>query len=93
MRIVALGLALLIGWSGPAFAVNTWAGNTPADMAEEQEACGADAQRFCGPISVVFIFEMENCLKRHLKQLSRACRQELSPTDFRKYHGDNFDLF
>lgn len=93
MRIVSLGLALLLISSAPAFAVNTWAGNTPQDMAEEQEACDADAQRFCGPVATVFIFEMENCLKRHLKQLSSACRQELSPTDFRKYHDSNFDLF
>jgi hypothetical protein len=93
MRIVPLGLALLLGWTCPAFAVNTWAGNTPEDMAEEQEACGADAARFCGPVATIFIFEMENCLKRHMPQLSKACRQELSPTDFRKYHDSNFDLF
>lgn len=93
MRIFSLGLALLLISAAPAFAVNTWAGNTPQDMGEEQEACDADAQRFCGPVATIFIFEMENCLKRHLKQLSSACRQELSPTDFRKYHDSNFDLF
>jgi hypothetical protein len=93
MRIVAPGLALLLSWSGPAYAVNTWAGSAPWDMTGEQEACGADAERFCGPVSTIFVFEMENCLKRHIGQLSRACRQELTPTDFRKYHGRNLDFF
>ncbi|WP_363350976.1 hypothetical protein [Methylocystis echinoides] len=92
MKIVALGLAFLICGSAPARAVNTWAGNTAEDMAEEQDACAYDADRFCGG-NTVFIFEMENCLKRHMPQLTRACRHELTPTDFRKYHTDPFNFF
>lgn len=92
MKLVALALSFLICGSAPAFAVNTWAGNTALDMAEEQDACAVDAGRFCGG-NTLFIFEMENCLKRHLRQLTRPCRNALSPTDFRKYHDGSTDPF
>ncbi|WP_156824770.1 hypothetical protein [Methylocystis rosea] len=87
-------IALLCAMSGatPALAVNTWAGSTADDMAVEQDACAPDAYRFCGG-NTVFIFEMENCLKRYMPYLSRSCRKQLSPTDFRKYHGEEPDFF
>lgn len=90
----AIFLALLCAASGatPALAVNTWAGNTADDIAEEQNACAADAYRFCGG-NTVFVFEMENCLKRHMPYLSRPCRKQLSPTDFRKYYREEPDFF
>ncbi len=87
MKNLLLALVFLVGASAPAVAVNTWAGNTSQDMAEEQDACARDADRFCGG-NTLFIFEMENCLKRHLPKLTRACRKELTPTDFRKYYRD-----
>lgn len=92
MKTAALAIAFLICGSAPASAVNTWAGNTAEDMAEELDACAFDADRFCGG-NTIFIFEMENCLKRHLRQLTRPCRAALSPTDFRKYHGGGLDPF
>ena len=92
MKILASAFAFVVLACAPAFAVNTWAGNTAEDMAEEQGACAVDAGRFCGG-NTVFIFEMENCLKRHIRQLAPACRQELTPTDFRKYHDEEFDPF
>lgn len=91
-KIAALATAFLIGGAAPALAVNTWAGNTSSDMSEEQEACWGDAYRFCGG-NTIFIFEMENCLKRHMRHLTRACRAELTPTDFRKYHRKSADPF
>lgn len=80
--LAALGSAL---FSAPAGAVNTWASNTAEDQAEMQRACGRDAYRFCGG-NTIFIFEMENCLKQFLPKLSKACRAQLTPTDFRKYY-------
>jgi hypothetical protein len=90
----AIFLALLCAASGvtPALAVNTWAGNTSDDMAAEQKACAYDAYRFCGG-NTVFIFEMENCLKRYMPYLSRPCRKQLSPTDFRKYYREEPHFF
>lgn len=94
-RIAVIAIILSSSWAAPALAVNTWAGSSSADMAEEQDACAADAYRFCGG-NTTFVFEMENCLKRHMGQLSKPCRKLLSPTDFRKYHQEEqlpFDGF
>ena len=85
LKTAVLTLAVSMAGLGPALAVNTWAGNTAEDMAQEQRVCSYDAYRFCGG-NTVFIFEMENCLKRHLPYLTKVCRQQLTPTDFRKYH-------
>ncbi len=74
----------------PAQAVNTSAGSSAEDMAEEAQACGSDAAKFCG--GTILIFAMENCLKEHLRQLTKACRQQLMPTDFRKYRQQGPDL-
>lgn len=93
-RLISLALAAWLGSASAGFAqslfgddtgVNTWAGNTSSDQSEEASACFGDATRFCGG-NTIFIFEMENCLKRHLRQLSKPCRAQLTPTDFRKYH-------
>jgi hypothetical protein len=64
-------------------------------LAFEKRACAGDAARFCGG-NTLLIFAMENCLKRYLPRLSKACRSQLTPTDFRKYHrreAHPFDLF
>jgi hypothetical protein len=84
-HVAALIALFALGAPAPAGAVNTWAGNTAEDMAVEQRACAGDAARFCGG-NTFLIFEMENCLKRYLPRLSKACRRQLSPTDFRKYY-------
>lgn len=63
----------------------SYSGVTAEDIAEEQEACSADAMRFCGGNQMA-IFEMESCLSRHTRQLSLACKDEIAPTDFSKYH-------
>lgn len=95
IRSTLIGIAFALGCANTAFAVNTWAGSSPEDMAEEQAACAPDAYRFCGG-NTVFIFEMENCLKGHMGQLSKACRRQLSPTNFKKFYKEEpnpFDLF
>lgn len=87
-KIIALAVLFSLSVT-PALArslgTNTWAGNTAEDMVDEQDACRGDAYRFCGG-NTIFIFEMENCLKQHMRRLSKPCRQMLAPTDFRKYY-------
>ena len=65
---------------------------TAENIGEEQEACAADAARFCGG-NVTALFEMEICLSRHTRQLSPACKDQIAPTDFRKYHEEADNLF
>lgn len=91
-KLVALTLLYSIVAIPSALAQNTSAASTAEDMAAEQAACREDAERFCGG-NTIFIFEMENCLKRYRKQLSKACRQQLSPTDFRKYYREEAHPF
>ncbi|WP_424361122.1 hypothetical protein [Methylocystis parvus] len=92
MKIAVIGTLSSLIWAAPALAVNTWAGSSPEDMAEEQEACAPDAYRFCGG-NTIFVFEMENCLKRHMSQLSKPCRKQLSPTNFKKYYNEEWHPF
>lgn len=84
-KAIAFAICLFFCSAAPARAVNTWAGNTSLDYSEMQRACGFDAHRFCGGATIL-IFEMENCLKAYLPRLTKACRAQLTPTDFRKYY-------
>ena len=65
-----------------------YSGLTAADIADEQEACAADAERFCGG-NVTFLFEMESCLSRYITKISKDCRSYIRTTDFRQYHPNN----
>lgn len=65
-----------------------YSGLTAADIADEQEACSADAERFCGG-NVTFLFEMESCLSRYISKISKECRSYIRTTDFRQYHNEN----
>lgn len=71
---------------------HSYSGVTAENIAEEQEACSADAVRFCGGNQMA-IFEMESCLSRYTQKLSSACREEIAPTDFRKYHEIEQNMF
>ena len=84
-KVAAAALIACFVSGASAQGVNTWAGNTSEDFAEMQRACGYDAHRFCGGVTIL-IFEMENCLKGYLPRLTKACRAQLTPTDFRKYY-------
>jgi hypothetical protein len=70
----------------------SYSGVTAEDIAEEQEACGADAYKFCGGNDIA-IFEMESCLSRHVNQLSKACRLQIAPTNFKDYYNEEPHLF
>lgn len=65
-----------------------YSGLTAADIADEQEACAEDADRFCGG-NVTALFEMESCLSRYTSKLSATCRPFIRSTDFRHYHNEN----
>ena len=70
----------------------SYSGVTAEDIAEEQEACGADAYKFCGGNDIA-LFEMESCLSRHVNQLSKACRLQIAPTNFKDYYNEEPHLF
>jgi hypothetical protein len=82
----------LIGSSVAVAQQHSYAGVTAEDIGEEQEACAADAYRFCGGNDIA-LFEMENCLSHHLGQLSKACRAQIAPTDFKKYYQEEAHPF
>lgn len=71
---------------------HSYAGVTAENIGEEQEACAADAYRFCGANDIA-LFEMENCLSRHLGQLSKSCSEQIAPTDFKKYYQEEAHPF
>jgi len=80
-----------------AFAQNTPAESTADDMAAEEDACREDACRedadkSCGG-DTIFIYGMENCLKRYRRWLSKACRRRLSPANFNKYYHEEAHPF
>ena len=70
----------------------SYSGVTAEDIAEEQEACGPDAYKFCGGNDIA-LFEMESCLSRHVNQLSKACRLQIAPTNFKDYYNEEPHLF
>ena len=70
----------------------SYSGVTAEDIAEEQEACSADAYKFCGGNDIA-LFEMESCLSRHVNQLSKACRLQIAPTNFKEYYNEEPHLF
>lgn len=71
---------------------HSYSGVTAENMAEEQEACSLDAMRYCGGFQLG-IFEMESCLSKHVNQLTSACRDEIAPTDFKKYYSEEQHIF
>lgn len=70
----------------------SYSGVIAENIAEEQQACASDAARFCGG-NVMALFEMEICLSHYTRQLTPACKEQIAPTDFKKYHKAEEDLF
>ena len=80
-------ILLLLLLSTPAYAQqHTWASSTPEDMGEEQQACAIDIAKYCGGAFSIMIFETESCLAKFVDKLTPACKEQIAPTDFRKYH-------
>lgn len=78
---------LLLLLSTPAYAQqHTWASSTPEDMGEEMRACAPDINKYCGGAFSMLIFETESCLGKNVDKLTPACKEQIAPTDFRKYY-------
>lgn len=65
---------------------HTWASSTPEDMEQEMKACAPDINRYCGGAFSMLIFETESCLTKYVDKLTPECKDQIAPTDFRKYH-------
>ncbi len=91
-NMFSLALGLVLATSPVQAQQHSYSGVIAENIAEEQEACASDAARFCGG-NVMAIFEMELCLSRHTRQLTPACKDQIAPTDFRKYHDEADNLF
>lgn len=88
-------LTTAFAFFSPAYSVaqqHTYGGSTADDVASEQNACYLDAQKFCGG-NDIFVFEMETCLANHLSQLSKGCRKQIAPTNFKKYYSEEAHPF
>lgn len=65
---------------------HTWGSSTPEDMGDEMRACAYDINRYCGGAFSMLIFETESCLAKYVDKLTPECKEQIAPTDFRKYH-------
>lgn len=60
--------------------------------AAEISACNADAAKYCGD-EIMWQHEMEECLTKHINQVSKACKAQLQPFSFKKYYNTEPHLF
>lgn len=55
--------------------------------ASEIDACSRDAAKFCND-EIMWQHEMEECLRQHIDQISKACKAQLQPFSFKKYYNE-----
>lgn len=60
--------------------------------AAEISACNYDAAKYCGD-DIMWQHEMEECLTKHINQVSKACKAQLQPFSFKKYYNSEPHLF
>jgi hypothetical protein len=60
--------------------------------AAEITACNADAAKFCND-EIMWQTDMEECLLKHMSQVSKACQAQLKPFSFKKYYNSEPHLF
>ena len=53
--------------------------------AAEINACNADAIKYCND-EIMWQHEMEECLIKHINQVSKACKAQLQPFSFKQYY-------
>lgn len=58
----------------------------------EINACANDAAKYCDD-DIMWQHEMEDCLRQHMNQVSKACRAQLKPFDFKQYYNNEPHLF
>ena len=85
--VLGLLLAGLIG--SPAHARDYSAGEGGA---AEIDACAKDAAKYCND-DIMWQHEMEDCLREHIGQISKACRAQIKPFDFKQYYNSEPHLF
>ncbi len=90
-RLVAvfLGLMTLALFGDHASARDYSAGEGGA---AEIDACAKDAAKYCND-DIMWQHEMEDCLRQHGAQISKACRAQLKPFDFKQYYNQEPHLF
>ena len=68
-------------------------GNAGGDgSGSEITACNADAAKYCDD-EIMWQHEMEECLIKHMNQISKACKAQLQPFSFKKYYNTEPRLF
>ena len=87
--IVLLGLMTLALFCNKALARDYSAGEGGA---AEIDACAKDAAKYCND-DIMWQHEMEDCLREHMSQISKACRAQLKPFDFKQYYQTEPHLF
>lgn len=87
--IVFFGLMIVAQFTTHAFARDYTAGEGGA---AEIDACAKDAARYCND-DIMWQHEMEECLLQHVGQISKACRAQLKPFDFKQYYNQEPHLF
>jgi hypothetical protein len=60
--------------------------------AAEIDACAKDAAKYCND-DIMWQHEMEDCLREHIGQISKACRAQIKPFDFKQYYNSEPHLF
>ena len=87
--LVFIGLVTLALFNNHAFARDYTAGEGgPSEI----NACANDAAKYCND-DIMWQHEMEDCLRQHLGQISKACRAQLKPFDFKQYYNSEPHLF
>ena len=92
--VVFLGLAIVTLFANHASARDYSAGEGDA---AEINACAKDAAKYCND-DIMWQHEMEDCLRQHVGQISKACRAQIQPFDFKlcgrlqKLHRSIFNL-
>lgn len=83
LSIMAAGsLVLALGFAQIANARDYTQGEGDA---AEINACNADAIKYCND-EIMWQHEMEECLIKHINQVSKACKAQLQPFSFKKYY-------
>jgi len=94
MLLITGFVSALVGFGGSL--ANAQSNGRPYTAGEgdaaEITACNADAAKYCGD-EIMWQHEMEECLIKHINQVSKACKAQLQPFSFKKYYNSEPHLF
>lgn len=86
---VALGMTVFLVSGAQSWARDYSAGEGGA---AEIDACARDAAKFCHD-EIMWQHEMEDCLRQHIDQVSKACRAQIQDFSFKKYYNEEAHPF